>query len=141
MRTAAVLALALLAVGCGGSGGADAEEVVRAWSAAVNAGDNGAAAALFANGAEVVQGSRTQRLESRQEAQRWNASLPCAGRIVALRTRGPTVRATFVLRDRKRGRCDSPGERATALFRIRDGRIVLWHQLPHEPAGEPPGVV
>lgn len=46
MRPLGALALSVsLLAGCGGSG---TEEVVRAWSGAVNAGDNYGAAELFA---------------------------------------------------------------------------------------------
>ena len=38
--------------------------------------------------------------------------------------------ATFLLGDRTTGPCDGPGGRATAIFRISDGKIVLWHQVP-----------
>jgi hypothetical protein len=39
------------------------------------------------------------------------------------------VSATFLLGNRLRSRCDGPGTRALALVRVRDGKIVLWHQL------------
>ena len=127
-----VLAFAVSA--CGG-GDPSAESVVRAWSEAINADDSAGAARLFADGARVVQGGDVRRLDSFAEARAWNASLPCAGRIVRLAERGDTVRVTFVLgRRRRQTACDAPGERAQALFRVRDGRIVLWHQL--DPAVE-----
>ena len=102
---------------------------MRAWSEAVNSGDNEAAAELFARGARVVQAGHVRRLETRAEAIAWNAGLPCSGRVLSIATRGNTARATFLLRDRETSRCDGPGSRTTALFRVRDGRIVLWHQL------------
>lgn len=122
------LALALLLAGCAG-GDPSPESVVRAWSQAVNSEDNAGAARLFADGARVIQGSSVRRLDSFAEARAWNAGLPCAGRIVSLRDRGETVRVTFVLGHRARSRCDGPGERAQAVFRVREGKIVLWHQL------------
>ena len=84
---------------------------------------------MFATGARIVQGERVRKLDSFDEARAWNAALPCSGRILELRASGETVRATFVLGDRERVQCDGPGERAKTLFRIRDGKIVLWHQL------------
>ena len=102
---------------------------MRAWSEAVNAGDNEAAAGLFARGARVVQAGRVRTLETHAEAIAWNAGLPCSGRVVSIATRGDTATATFLLGDRETRHCDGPGSRATALFRVRDGRIVLWHQL------------
>ena len=125
---AAACVLALLA-GCGSSG-TSAESVVRAWSEALNAGDNDAAASLFAPNAEVVQGSVVTTLRTHADAVAWNTDLPCSGKIVSLSAHGPVVRATFVLGDRKSSPCDGPGKRAAAVFRIRGGKIVLWHQVP-----------
>ncbi|MDP8911479.1 MAG: hypothetical protein M3M94_05375, partial [Actinomycetota bacterium] len=59
------------------------------------------------------------------------------GRIVALSSDGETARATFVLGDRGKHRCDGLGQRAQAVFRVREGKIVLWHQLA-EPREPPP---
>jgi hypothetical protein len=135
VRRSLPLALLLL-TGCGGSDPSP-ESVVRAWSQAVNTDDNAAAARLFARGARVIQGVSSRRLDSFAEARAWNARLPCSGRIVSLRERGDTVRATFLLGNRRRSRCDGPGQRAHALVRVREGKIVLWHQL--EESLEPPG--
>jgi limonene-1,2-epoxide hydrolase len=131
---ALAVAAALVVAGCAG-GDPSPESVVRAWSQAVNSGDDASAARLFATGARVVQGENVRRLDGFAEARAWNAALPCSGRIVELRASGATVRATFVLGDRRHVQCDGPGERAKTLFRIRDGKIVLWHQL--DPALEP----
>jgi hypothetical protein len=135
-RPIALLSVVVVA-GCGG-GDPSPESVVRAWSQAVNSEDNTGAARLFAVGARVVQGSSVRRLDTLAEAKAWNASLPCAGRIVSLRGTGETVRATFLLGHRRLSRCDGPGERAHALVRVRAGKIVLWHQLdqPLEPEEE-----
>jgi len=127
VRALAVVA-AFVVAGCAG-GEPSPESVVRAWSEAVNSGDDASAARLFATGARVVQGERVRRLDDYADARAWNAALPCSGRIVQLDASGETVRATFVLGNRERYRCDGPGERARTLFRIRDGKIVLWHQL------------
>jgi hypothetical protein len=121
--------LALTGAACG-SGSTSAEGVVRAWSSAVNAGDNETAADLFATNAEIVQGGAEQRFRNRADAVDWNAGLPCSGRIVHLETRGAEVTATFVLGDRPTSRCDGPGAKARAVIRVRHGKIVLWHQVP-----------
>lgn len=139
VRVAGLFALvAFLLTGCGG-GDPSPQSVVRAWSEAVNSDDNEGAARLFALGARVVQGTSVRRLETFDEAQAWNAALPCAGRILSLSERGDTVRATFLLGNRSRKLCDGPGARALALVRVRDGKIVLWHQLeaPIEQEDEP----
>ena len=99
--------------------------VVRAWSRALNAGDDRAAAKLFARGAEVVQGEEVLRLRTQADAFAFNAALPCSGRIVSLRSRGDTATATFRLGERPAHRCDGPGQHATAVFRVRKGKIVL----------------
>jgi hypothetical protein len=127
-RGFAVLALLAALAGCGGAGAASPEEVVRAWSAALNEDRNGAAADLFAPGAIVVQGDVELRLGGRAEALAWNEALPCNGRIVALDADGEVVTATFLLRDSQTTPCDGPGERATAIFTVRDGEIVRWEQ-------------
>ena len=134
----AACVLALLA-GCGGEKGSPSS-VVRAWSKALNAGDNDAAADLFAPGAEVIQGSVVTRLRTHADGVAWNAGLPCSGKIVSLRTRGATVTATFLLGDRKPQSCDGPGRRATAIFRIRDGKILLWHQVPQPQPSTAPSI-
>lgn len=125
--------LAVLAVaGCGGSP-PSAESVVRAWSASVNSGDNAAAARLFAHDATVVRDGEVHKLRSYNAAFGWNAALRWCGRLVSVREIGPTVRAVFVLRERRQFGCAGPGERAHTLFRVRDGKIVLWHQLEQAP--------
>jgi limonene-1,2-epoxide hydrolase len=135
---AAACILALLA-GCGG-GKASPASVVRAWSKALDHGDNQAAADLFAPDAEVIQGRVVIRLRTHADAVAWNAGLPCSGKIVGLSTRGVTVTATFLLGDRPTSACDGPGRRATAIFRIRGGKIVLWHQVPETAPPPAPAV-
>ena len=133
----AVSSAAVLAACSGRDKAPSPTEVVRSWSAALNVGDNEGAAALFAHRATVVQGNTVVRIRSRTDAVLFNESLPCAGRIVALSSDGERVRATFLLRDRQTSRCDGPGTRTTAVFHIRAGKIVLWHQLTGE-RGPPP---
>lgn len=127
MRRLLPLAAILLLVGCGG-GSPSAESVVRAWSAALNQDDNNTAGSLFANNAEIVQDGHVLKLKNRRQAVAWNSALPCSGRIVSIHSRGQTATATFLLGDRRHSRCDGPGQRATAIFRVVHGKIVLWHQ-------------
>jgi limonene-1,2-epoxide hydrolase len=127
-------ALATLALSGCGSGPPSPESVVRAWSQALNHDDNTGAAELFARGAEVVQGGHVVTLRTRRDAVAWNAALPCSGRIVSIRSHGATATATFVLGNRPHNRCDGPGERATAIFKVVRGRIVLWHQTGTAPS-------
>ena len=141
MRPAALGALILAAVlaGCGSSD-PSAESVVRAWSHALNQGDNETAGKLFARGAEVIQHGMELTLRTEKDAVAWNAALPCSGRILSIRSRGNTATATFLLGDRPHSRCDGPGQRATAIFRVQRGKIVLWHQTGSEAGPPPPSV-
>jgi limonene-1,2-epoxide hydrolase len=127
--------LALFASACGDSP-PSTESVVRAWSQALDSDDNKGAADLFAPGAEVVQGNHVVTLKTHAQAEAWNSALPCAGKIVSIHARGQTATATFELADRAHSRCDGPGQRATAIFRVVKGKIVLWHQT--ETSAAPP---
>jgi hypothetical protein len=131
-QLALVLISAAVLAGCG-STPPSAESVVRAWSQELNTGDNDDAAKLFAPGAEIVQAGTTLRLNTEAQAVAWNAALPCSGRIVSITTSGDITRATFILGDRPKHKCDGPGQKATAIFRVRKGKIVLWHQTSTAP--------
>jgi hypothetical protein len=125
--------------GCGSSA-PSAESVLRAWSQELNSGDNQAAAKLFARGARVVQPGVVLRLKTYEQAVAWNAALPCSGKIVALTSDGNMASATFVLGNRQTSKCDGPGDRTTALIRVRKGKIVLWHQTSSAPAPVGPAI-
>ncbi len=127
---------AVALVGCGGHAARSPEDVARSWSADLDRNDNDAAAWLFADGARVVQDGEVV-LADHAAAVQWNASLPCGGKIVSVSPRGTTdVLVVFRLAGRPGHRCDGPGAEAAALFRVRGGRIVLWHQTAVPPAGE-----
>jgi limonene-1,2-epoxide hydrolase len=114
--------------------------VVRAWSAALNRGDNEAAANLFARNAVVEQNGLKLVLSTHHLAVLWNEGLPCAGRIVKITVTRDVADAIFVLGKRKGIRCDAPGIRARAAFRVRHGKIVYWIQLPApKPKPKKPG--
>jgi limonene-1,2-epoxide hydrolase len=133
-----LLALAaVLVVAVAGSGAATAAHasaspgaVARAWSKALDKNDNKAAADLFALDAHVVQPGVDGRLTTHAIAVVFNASLPCAGRIVALAVHGDRAVATFVLGERPKHHCDAPGVKAAALFVVKRGKITLWQQVP-----------
>lgn len=112
--------------------------IVRAWSAALNRNDNAAAARLFAPNARIIQGPLDARLSTPQLALAFNASLPCAGRITRITVKGNRATATFVLGHRPKHTCSATkGEKAAAVFVVRNGKIVLWEEVP-VPAGAPP---
>jgi hypothetical protein len=126
---ATALALVLTLAGCGGND-ASPRDVVRAWSAALNANDNERAASLFARNAAVVQGGRLVYLRTHADAVAWNARLPCAGTIVSLKENGSAATATFRLGDRKSRPCRDPaGAEAIAVFVVEHGKIILWDQI------------
>src|SRR6478736_10135374 len=118
MRLIAAVALAaLLAVAPASAALKTPAQVVRAWSAALNRGDNEAAANLFAKNAVVAQPSYTLPLKTHKLAVLWNKSLPCKGRILWITVRKNVADATFLLSDRSPvHRCDGPGTRARAAF-------------------------
>lgn len=135
MRVGVFLLLAIVLAACGG-GQPGAESVIRAWSAELNEGDYDGAAQLFAEGAQIVQGANVFVLATHEQARRWNASLPCRGRIVRVEGEGNAVEAAFVLRNRPDRPCDAPGVVARVMVRVRDGKIVLWHQLDEDDSQE-----
>ena len=131
-RRAGLLLVGLLVLASPAGAARSPAAVVRAWSAAINRGDNEAAANLFARNATVAQGSYVLPLRTHKLAVLWNKSLPCAARILTLTVdRRGVADATFRLRNRSPvQRCDAPGAKARAAFTVRNGKIVAWVQLP-----------
>lgn len=129
MRLAAILVALLALTACGGHKTSSPGEVARAWNAALDRNDSEAAARLFADGAQVIQGD-VQTLDTHADAVRWNSGLPCGGVITLLEPRsGGRVLAVFVLTDRPRHSCEAPGTKAAAVFQVRNGKIVVWHEV------------
>jgi hypothetical protein len=141
VRIGAIILAAAALTACGDHRARSPEDVARSWSAALDRNDNNAAAWLFADGARVVQDGELV-LGDHAAAVQWNTSLPCGGKIVSVSPRGATdVLVVFRLEARPRHRCDGPGAEAAALFRVRGGRIVLWHQTTVPPAGGGGGTI
>jgi limonene-1,2-epoxide hydrolase len=113
------------------------KRIVRAWSARLNAYDNVGVAKLFARPAVFVQGGAALRLETAADIALWHRLLPCAGRIVSISVKGELATAVFVLANGKNRRCDAPGAKAAAVFRVRGGKIVAWAQIPVPPPKGP----
>jgi hypothetical protein len=129
------LVVALLAVTAVGAAQAvtSPQQVVRAWSHALNRNDNEHAARLFARNARVIQPGVDVLLRSHALAVAFNNALPCAGEIVQLTTKGDHVTATFTLGHRPQHMCNGTGVQAAALFVIQHGKIVRWQQVPVPP--------
>ncbi len=108
---------------------------MRAWSARLNAYDNAGIARLFSRPATFVQGGVALRLETAADIALWHRLLPCAGRITSITVKGERATAVFVLANGKNRRCDAPGAKAAAVFRIRGGKIRTWTQVPVPPPG------
>ncbi len=133
----AVIAASMLLV-APAAGGTDEptamKRVVRAWSARLNAYDNAGAARLFSRPATLVQGGFSLRLRTASDIALWHRLLPCAGKLVSITVEGERATAVFLLANGKNRRCDAPGVKAAAVFRIRGGKIRSWTQVP-VPAG------
>jgi hypothetical protein len=109
--------------------------VVRAWSRALNANDNAAAARLFAPEARVIQAPVFDVRVNFAGARLFNAGLPCGGTIIAMQRHGNRVVATFRLKKRPKHACSGVGEKAAAAFTVVQGKIVRWEQVavPEKP--------
>jgi hypothetical protein len=104
--------------------------VVRAWSRALNAGDNEAAGRLFAEGAVIAQGGLAYVLADHRDAVLFNAGLPCSGHVIDVVVAESVVTAVFALGHRPMSRCDvAPGTLAAARFTVRGGKIIGWQQV------------
>jgi hypothetical protein len=125
---------ALVAVSGAPAAGSDSvsasKRIVRAWSERLNAYDNEGVARLFARPATFVQAGAALRLRTTADIALWHRLLSCAGRIVSITVEGEYATAVFVLANGRNRRCDAPGAKAAALFRIRGGRILGWVQIP-----------
>jgi hypothetical protein len=121
--------LALAGAGCGG-GGKSATQVVRAWSAAVNRGDDEAAAALFGPQVVILAGDHRRMLRTPAQVLAFNRALGWCGPIVRLARSGDEIVARFALTSRPGRRCDRGGrERGSVAFRVREGKIVRFDQI------------
>jgi hypothetical protein len=124
------LTLLLALPACGRASGPSAANVVRDWSAALDAYDNERAASLFAPNIAIVQGDQLRRLRTHAEAVSWNARLPCTGKIASLKQNGSAVEVTFRLRSGRHRQCEDPaGAEVIAMLVVEHGKIVLWDQI------------
>jgi len=112
--------------------------VIRRWLRELREGDIAAAAATFADGALVQNGTPVLRLRSAAERRSFiDQGFPCGARVADAR-RAPrdfTV-VRFTLTSRVGGSCPGPGGgSAAAAIRVRGGRITEWYRLPDPGTG------
>ena len=125
-----LIVLAVAAAGCGSSSPRTPADVVRAWSAAVNRGDDEAAAALFGSRVVFVAGDSQWVLRTPAQALAFNRAIGWCGPIVRLARTDEEIVAEFSLASRPSGHCERGGrERGSVYFRIRDGKIVFFDQI------------
>ncbi len=115
--------------------------VVRAWAAAMRAGDVDAANELWHAPAKVQNGTPVLTLSNPAEIAVFNGSLPCGSVVTAAGgAPGGFVIATVRLTRRNGADCGSgTGNSARTAIRVRDGRIVEWYRLPDDP--DAPGLL
>jgi hypothetical protein len=139
------LALAIVSAaaltGCGGGGSnapTDPEDVIRAWSVALESGDGVRAASYFTVPAIVQNNTPPIELKTRAEVVFFNLTLPCGGKVVRTSQRGPYTDVIFVLTNRTGGDCGTgTGHEAATAFLVRDGKIAEWRRLPDPQAPKP----
>jgi hypothetical protein len=138
-RALAALALALVApAGCDSSeppaerrqGGLHSYEgrVIRGWLLSLDRQDYTQAAYYFAPGALIDQG-RPYRLRTPDDAENFNATLPCRADLARLKDEGRRVLATFTLREGPGGPCSGI---VRVRYTIREGKFTEWRQLPEQ---------
>jgi hypothetical protein len=117
--------------GIAGDADPKAVKVISMWSQELRRGDIGAAAELFAIPSIAENAPIRIRIESKRDAELFNASLPCGGRLIRAEGEGEVTTATFRLTERPgAGQCgDGTGETAQTAFVIRDGEIVEWRRV------------
>ena len=115
----------------------DEARPIRAWNAALNAGDFDRAASYFATGAIVEQIDEI-RLRDRRAAVAFNRSLPCRAEVTDVDDEGRTTLVAFRLLPGRGGACRGGGV-ARVRFRVRDGKFTEWRQL--SAPGAPPGQI
>jgi hypothetical protein len=144
-----VVALALIAAGCGGGDQstttsaqtpaaepevADADpddvEVISGWVDALRAGDTERAAGYFAIPSTAENGPLLTEIESKQDALAFNESLPCGAKLISARSEGDFTTATFRLTERPGGDCGTgTGAKASTSFEIEGAKIVEWRRV------------
>ena len=135
----------MTAMACGGDDAAEPAEpavevpgdadpadvaVIADWSETLAAGDVEAAAEFFKL-PSIAENGVLFAIEDAEDAQRFNAALPCGARLIRAESEGDFTTATFRLLERPGpGTCGAgTGETAQTTFVIEDGRIAEWRRV------------
>lgn len=110
-------------------GGSAEERLIRNWIDALNEGRFDQAAGFFAPRAVIEQAGLETRLDGRDDAVRFNRSLPCRADVTDVDREGSDTLAAFSLRTGRTGAC-SEGGATRVRFTIRNGKFSEWRQLP-----------
>jgi hypothetical protein len=104
-------------------------EVIRTWAEALTESDTEAAAEFFAIPSQAENGL-TYEIETEEDAEFFNESLPCGATLEETSVEGQFITATFELTDRPGvGPCPGRGNLAQTSFVIEDGAIVEWRRV------------
>jgi hypothetical protein len=104
-------------------------EVIQSWAEALTQSDIDAAAEYFAI-PSVAQNGLSYDIQTAEDAQYFNDSLPCGATLEETNAEGKFITATFKLTDRPgQGPCPGSGNYAQTSFVIEDGAIVEWRRV------------
>ncbi len=110
-------------------GPAEDVEVINAWAEALTESDIEAAAEFFAIPSQAENGL-TYDIETAEDAEFFNDSLPCGATLEETAVEGRFITATFELKDRPgKGPCPGSGGLAQTSFVIEDGAIAEWRRV------------
>src|SRR5688572_29008198 len=111
--------------------------ILAGWARALR-NDNGERAATFFSVPVIIAQGAAVRLDTAEEIRAFNVSLPCGARLLHVGPSGRFIVATFLLTERPRHSCDTPGQRERVAIVLRGRKIADWRQVPPVP-GAPPG--
>ena len=119
---------------------ADAERlspVLRGWGKALRHDRSARAASYFTVPAIVAQGNALF-LRSAADVKRFNASFPCAARLLHVQPDGRFVIGTFELTPRPQHKCSAAGDLLRVAFALRRRKIAEWREVPQPSQPGPP---